>query len=348
MRQDSAKLVVVARRRGPRPAPAFIPRSAASPSATCSTSGCTTTGTTSARSTRTSRRSCGLTWATPSASPSRDGGTRARRCGARSMTLAVHRRARAPPAHRPRVRGKGSRPLRRRVGGGRADPAVVLAPPRRARPPRPRVPRRARGRRRRLLLERGAGRGDGALPLGRRRLQRAGPHRHVVAVARALRHRARRRRRYLPGIVAGETVCALAITEPDTGSDMAAVSTRAVRQGDVYHLTGRKIFITNGVHGDLYFVAARTGRRHAGAAPRRALDVPGRARPARLHREPRARQDGHARVGHRGAVAGGLSRAGGESPRRRGTRVPAARRRAPARAHHGRRARPVRRGAGAR
>jgi len=77
------------------------------------------------------------------------------------------------------------------------------------------------------------------------------------------------KRRYLPGIAAGETVCALAITEPGTGSDMAAVSTRAVRDGARYLLTGSKTFITNGVHGDLYFVAARTGpgsagRRHAG------------------------------------------------------------------------------------
>ena len=77
------------------------------------------------------------------------------------------------------------------------------------------------------------------------------------------------KRTYLPGIVAGETVCALGITEPGTGSDMAALATRAVREGDVYRLTGRKIFITNGVYGDLYFVAARTGpgtaaRRHDG------------------------------------------------------------------------------------
>jgi acyl-CoA dehydrogenase len=77
------------------------------------------------------------------------------------------------------------------------------------------------------------------------------------------------KQKYLPGIVRGETVCALGITEPGTGSDMAAVSTRAVRRGDRYLLTGSKIFITNGVYGDLYFVAARTGegspeRRHDG------------------------------------------------------------------------------------
>src|SRR6185503_6492121 len=77
------------------------------------------------------------------------------------------------------------------------------------------------------------------------------------------------KRTYLPGIVSGETVCALGITEPGTGSDMAAITTRAVRQGDHYLLTGNKIFITNGVYGDLYFVAARTApataaRRHDG------------------------------------------------------------------------------------
>ena len=75
--------------------------------------------------------------------------------------------------------------------------------------------------------------------------------------------------KYLPGIIKGDTVCALGITEPGTGSDMAALSTRAVKDGDHYRLTGSKTFITNGVYGDLYFVAARTapgtpGRRHDG------------------------------------------------------------------------------------
>src|SRR6266850_3170297 len=77
------------------------------------------------------------------------------------------------------------------------------------------------------------------------------------------------KRKYLPRVLSGETVCALAITEPGAGSDMAALATRAERHGDHYVLTGRKIFITNGVYGDLYFVAARTGqstpgRRHDG------------------------------------------------------------------------------------
>src|SRR5213596_2040852 len=77
------------------------------------------------------------------------------------------------------------------------------------------------------------------------------------------------KRKYLPGIISGQTVCALGITEPGTGSDMANLTTRAENKGDRYLLTGSKIFITNGVYGDLYFVAARTGagtpdRRHDG------------------------------------------------------------------------------------
>src|SRR5437867_8764413 len=44
--------------------------------------------------------------------------------------------------------------------------------------------------------------------------------------------------KYLPGIIRGETICALGITEPGTGSDMAAISTRAARRGDHYLLTG--------------------------------------------------------------------------------------------------------------
>src|ERR1700675_2968828 len=62
------------------------------------------------------------------------------------------------------------------------------------------------------------------------------------------------KRKYLPGIIAGETVCALGITEPGTGSDMANLVTRAEKKGDHYLVTGSKIFITNGVYGDLYFV----------------------------------------------------------------------------------------------
>ena len=64
--------------------------------------------------------------------------------------------------------------------------------------------------------------------------------------------------RYLPAIVRGECLVAIAMTEPDVGSDIATLRTRAVRDGDEWVLDGAKTFITNGVHADLYVVAART------------------------------------------------------------------------------------------
>jgi acyl-CoA dehydrogenase len=68
----------------------------------------------------------------------------------------------------------------------------------------------------------------------------------------------------MPGITRGETITAVAITEPGAGSDVAGIRTRARRDGDAWVLDGSKLFITNGVHADLYFVAARTGSaRHA-------------------------------------------------------------------------------------
>ena len=64
--------------------------------------------------------------------------------------------------------------------------------------------------------------------------------------------------RWMPSIVSGEMITAVAVTEPGAGSDVAGLATRAVRDGDDYILNGAKLFITNGVHGDLFFVAART------------------------------------------------------------------------------------------
>lgn len=64
--------------------------------------------------------------------------------------------------------------------------------------------------------------------------------------------------RYMPAITAGEKICAIAVTEPDAGSDVAGMRSRAVRNGDHWVLNGSKMFITNGVHADIYFVAAKT------------------------------------------------------------------------------------------
>ncbi|MEO8156513.1 MAG: acyl-CoA dehydrogenase family protein [Betaproteobacteria bacterium] len=64
--------------------------------------------------------------------------------------------------------------------------------------------------------------------------------------------------KYLPGIIGGECITAVAVTEPDAGSDVAGLRTRARRDGADWILNGAKMFITNGVYADLYFVAART------------------------------------------------------------------------------------------
>ncbi len=75
--------------------------------------------------------------------------------------------------------------------------------------------------------------------------------------------------KYLPAICRGETLTAIAVTEPGGGSDVAAIRTRAVRQGDHYVINGSKMFITNGALADVYFLAARVesgeaGKRHKG------------------------------------------------------------------------------------
>jgi acyl-CoA dehydrogenase len=62
----------------------------------------------------------------------------------------------------------------------------------------------------------------------------------------------------MPDIVAGKAICAVAVTEPDAGSDVKGIRTTARRDGDTYILNGAKMFITNGVHANLYCVAAKT------------------------------------------------------------------------------------------
>ncbi len=64
--------------------------------------------------------------------------------------------------------------------------------------------------------------------------------------------------RWLPKMVSGEMVGALAMTEPSTGSDVQGIKTRALREGNAYRLSGQKTFITNGQHADLIVVAAKT------------------------------------------------------------------------------------------
>ena len=64
---------------------------------------------------------------------------------------------------------------------------------------------------------------------------------------------------WLPRLASGEAVAGLALTEPEAGSDAAALSLEAVRDGDVYRLTGDKVYISHAPDADLYSVFARTG-----------------------------------------------------------------------------------------
>jgi alkylation response protein AidB-like acyl-CoA dehydrogenase len=73
------------------------------------------------------------------------------------------------------------------------------------------------------------------------------------------------KQRWLPGVVTGETVIAIAMTEPGAGSDLAGIRTAAVRDGDHYVVNGAKTFVSNGQNADLVIVAVRTAPdRHKG------------------------------------------------------------------------------------
>jgi len=64
--------------------------------------------------------------------------------------------------------------------------------------------------------------------------------------------------RWMPGVTSGRIITAVGITEPGAGSDVAGIRTTARRDGDAWVLDGSKLFITNGVLADLYFIAAKT------------------------------------------------------------------------------------------
>jgi acyl-CoA dehydrogenase len=81
---------------------------------------------------------------------------------------------------------------------------------------------------------------------------------------------AQQKRRYLPGCARGEIITAIAMTEPHAGSDLAAIRTTAIRDGDSYVLNGQKTFVSNGHLGDLFVVAVKTDPKaepaHAGVS----------------------------------------------------------------------------------
>jgi isovaleryl-CoA dehydrogenase len=106
------------------------------------------------------------------------------------------------------------------------------------------------------------------------------------------------RRRYLPGLCSGEQVGALALTEPNAGSDAVSIQTSAVRDGDDYVLNGTKMFITNGPIADTFVLYAKTdpGRKaHGITAFIVERDFPGFSVARKLDK-----------VGHRGSPTGEL------------------------------------------
>lgn len=113
-------------------------------------------------------------------------------------------------------------------------------------------------------------------------------HNTLVCGAVARYGRPELRTSLLPRLASGEVLGAYALTEPGAGSDAAAITTRARRDGAGYVLDGRKVFVTHGAHAGLYIVfavtdpAARTGRRISAFAVDR--DTPGLELPRHEHK----------------------------------------------------------------
>ena len=77
--------------------------------------------------------------------------------------------------------------------------------------------------------------------------------------------------RYMPGILSGDCIVSIGVTEPDAGSDVAGIRSTAVKDGDGWLINGNKMFITNAVYGDMTIVAAP----HQSGQQIRHLDVLG-------------------------------------------------------------------------
>ena len=116
--------------------------------------------------------------------------------------------------------------------------------------------------------------------------------------------------RWLPAICRGEKILAIAMTEPGGGSDLKAVRTTAIRDGDHYVINGSKTFISNGILSDLDRggVQDRPGRRRQGCQPDR-----GRGGSGGIPARAKAGQGRDARPGHRGDVLRRRAGAGHES-----------------------------------
>ena len=147
---------------------------------------------------------------------------------------------------------------------------------------------------------------------------------------------------YLPGCISGDIITAIAMTEPNTGSDLAAIRTTAVEDGDEVILNGQKTFISNGINCDLLVLAARDPGlenphaavdlyRRRGGNPRvregenRSRRSAGTARTRRSSTSPTAGSRRRTASGKRGAVFACSWRSSSRSvssARRRGRRSP--------------------------
>ncbi len=74
------------------------------------------------------------------------------------------------------------------------------------------------------------------------------------------------KQKYLPRLATGEMMASFCLTEPDSGSDAASLTTRALKEGDFYVINGTKRFITNAIHAGVFTVFARTSPKEAGAS----------------------------------------------------------------------------------
>jgi isovaleryl-CoA dehydrogenase len=104
--------------------------------------------------------------------------------------------------------------------------------------------------------------------------------------------------KYLPKLISGEHIGALAMSEPNAGSDVVSMKLRADKRGDRYVLNGSKTWITNGPDADTYVIYAKTDLEKAPtASPRSSSSGTGRLQP-----QQQVRQAGHARLQHLRAV----------------------------------------------
>lgn len=96
--------------------------------------------------------------------------------------------------------------------------------------------------------------------LGRLGITGFGIHVHLIAAHYVSAYGSdEQKAAWLPKLASGEWIGAIAMTEPGTGSDLKAVKTRAVRDGDAYRISGSKIFISNGINADFVVVVTKTG-----------------------------------------------------------------------------------------